>query len=491
MKYFLIGIDGSQEDLFFKFNLPFIQKNLKKSVSINLEEDLLDRGWVKICTNARAQDTGAFYERMLFDGSYKVSSDYNLFDAIRQNLNITALWDKLNNNGLSVGIMNVPTTNKAPKVNGFFVSGGGGNVEVTPKIKRDQCYPKNIHDMLIKNGYILDERLSSLILENEKSYNHFFSRLKLMNEKRVDSFLKLNNQFSVDFGFIVFRSIVIVENIFAAEIDRFLKGDENVNLETISKLKDFYLHFDKCLEKLITKISAKKVGFVSDHGTIPKYNLVNLNFFLQKLGYQTKNSGFKASLYFLKSLKNYVPFSIKKLLKKSKTINSSYNSIINFNKKKTVLFNINLGSSSSGIYVNDKTRFQGSVEYKDIDKIIDKFIQEFNTFKIANKNNLVAINNSKNKKGNYGKYFPDIIIKIPYGYQVENPNEQCLYNFVKTASNSLKPVILKDVKHDLWTGTKSKKPLANFINHDFLDKDTYEGKDLTSIYKIVMKELGL
>ena len=80
-----------------------------------------------------------------------------------------------------------------------------------------------------------------------------------MNEKRVDSFLKLNNQFSVDFGFIVFRSIVIVENIFAAEIDRFLKGDENVNLETISKLKDFYLHFDKCLEKLITKISAKKL----------------------------------------------------------------------------------------------------------------------------------------------------------------------------------------------------------------------------------------
>ena len=53
-----------------------------------------------------------------------------------------------------------------------------------------------------------------------------------------------------------------------------------------------------------------------------------------------------------------------------------------------------------------------------------------------------------------------------------------MYNFVKTASNSLKPVILKDVKHDLWT-EPNLKPLANFINHDFLDKDTYEGKDLT------------
>mgnify|MGYP001158243046 CR=1 FL=1 len=87
--------------------------------------------------------------------------------------------------------------------------------------------------------------------------------------------------------------------------------------------------------------------------------------------------------------------------------------------------------------------------------------------------------------------FPSIIIKILDGCEVENPNEQCLYKFVKTASNSLKPVILKDVKHYLWAETKSKKPLANFINHDFLYKDTYEGKDLTSIYDIVMKELGL
>ena len=62
---------------------------------------------------------------MLMDGSYKVSTKYKLLDELKVNTNIIPLWVALNANGYSVGIMNVPTTNIAPKVNGFFVSGGG------------------------------------------------------------------------------------------------------------------------------------------------------------------------------------------------------------------------------------------------------------------------------------------------------------------------------------------------------------------------------
>ena len=128
MKYFLIGIDGAQEELFFRFNLPFIQENLRKGVSISLEEDLISRGWSEICTGVHASVSGAFYERMLMDGSYTVSTEYKLLDELKVNTNIIPLWDALNANGYSVGIMNVPTTNIAPKVNGFFVSGGGAKL---------------------------------------------------------------------------------------------------------------------------------------------------------------------------------------------------------------------------------------------------------------------------------------------------------------------------------------------------------------------------
>ena len=59
MKYFLIGIDGAQEELFSRFNLPFIKENLSKGLSINLEEDLIGRGWSEICTGVHASASGA------------------------------------------------------------------------------------------------------------------------------------------------------------------------------------------------------------------------------------------------------------------------------------------------------------------------------------------------------------------------------------------------------------------------------------------------
>ena len=85
MKYLLIGIDGSQEELFFRFNLPFIQKKIIEGVSINLKEDLITRGWAEICTGVHASKSGAFYEKMLIDGSYKVSTEYKMLDELEVN----------------------------------------------------------------------------------------------------------------------------------------------------------------------------------------------------------------------------------------------------------------------------------------------------------------------------------------------------------------------------------------------------------------------
>ena len=492
MKYFLIGIDGAQEELFFRFNLPFIQENLSKGVNISLEEDLIGRGWSEICTGVHASESGAFYERMLMDGSYTVSSEYKLLDELKVNTNIIPLWDALNANGYSVGIMNVPTTNIAPKVNGFFVSGGGGGAKVTSEIEDAQCYPKNIKDVLIDNNYIADERLLTLLLEDNigGNNNYFFSRLKLMNEKRVDSYLRLNNEFNVNFGFIVFRSIVVVENIFSAEIDRFLKGDKSVNMDIISKLRDFYLHFDSCLERLCKGVNAQKIGFISDHGTAPKYNIVNINFFLKKLGYQNEVLNIKSYIYLLKTLKRYIPHSIKKILKGNTSIMPIYYSIVNFDKNTSRLFNINLGSSS-GVYVNDRIRFNGCVEPDNIKNVMHKFIREFNSFAMSKKHNLIAVDCSEKKNGKHGKYYPDILIRMPEGYQVENLNEVRSSDFVTPSYNSYNPVFLKDVKHDLWTGTKARRPMATFLNHEFLNDNLCVDHDLTCVYHIVKKEFNL
>jgi len=491
MKYFLIGIDGAQEDLFFRFNLPFIQKNINQGVRINLEEDLISRGWAEVCTGVHASSSGAYYEKMLMEGDYRVSTTYRLFNELKTNTNITSLWDMLNANGHSVGIMNIPTTNKAPKVDGFFVSGGGGGSAVASEVKSSQCYPRKIRDTLFDNGYILDERLTSLLFEDKRGKGKdFFSRLKLMTEKRVDSYLKLNNEFNVDFGFIVFRSIVVVEGIFSAEIDRFLKGDKNVNMDVISELRDFYVHFDLCLERLCEGVNAQKIGFISDHSTVPKYNIVNINFFLKRFGYQNNVENINSYLHFLKSLKKYVPYSIKELLKRNGRIMSSYSSIVNFDKNTSSMFNINLGTTS-GVYVNDRIRFNGCVEPDNINNTVRKFISDFNSFSVSKKHDLTAVDCSTKKNGKYGKYYPDILIRMPDGYQSDNHNEISPSDFVTPSYNSYNPVFIKDVKHDLWTGTKGRRPLATFLNHEFLDENFCVDNNLTCIYNVVKKEFNL
>ena len=170
---------------------------------------------------------------------------------------------------------------------------------------------------------------------------------------------------------------------------------------------------------------------------------------------------------------------------------SSYSSIVNFDRNTSSLFNINLGTSSSGVYVNDRIRFNGCVEPDNTKNVINKFIREFNSFTVSKKHNLIAVDCSLEKNGKYGKYYPDILIRMPDGFQAENPNEVCSNDFVTPSYNSYNPVFLKDVKHDLWTGTKGRRPMATFVNHELLNDNLCIDHDLTYVYQIVKKEFSL
>ena len=170
--------------------------------------------------------------------------------------------------------------------------GGGGGRDVSDEIDINQCYPQSVKDMLDELDYIVDERLPSLLFQ-KKLYNEedFFSRLKLMTEKRVESYLALNEQYNVDFGFIVFRSVVVVENIVSSEIERHLAGDKNINERLMNSIKDFYRHLDSSIESLCAGLDIGKIGFVSDHGTVTQRYSINLNHFLKKKGYDIIEEG--------------------------------------------------------------------------------------------------------------------------------------------------------------------------------------------------------
>ncbi len=162
MKYLLIGIDGCQEDLIHRYEMPFMQKMLSEGKCVKLKEDLFSRGWAEICTGLHAIDSGAYYERPVMNGTHKWTTSYNLLSEKFKKPDISTIWDLLNCHDYSVGIMNVPTTNPAPPVKGFFVSGGGGGREASDSIDVNQCHPKSIKVALDKLGYIVDERVPSI-----------------------------------------------------------------------------------------------------------------------------------------------------------------------------------------------------------------------------------------------------------------------------------------------------------------------------------------
>lgn len=488
MKYLLIGIDGCQEAHFYRFEMPFMQKMLAHGQKVDLIEDLISRGWAEICTGLHATDCGAYYERAVMNGTHEWTTNYNLLAEKTKNPSIPTLWDVLNKNGASVGIMNVPTTNPAPEVNGFFVSGGGGGRQVNDEIDPSQCHPKAIKSKLDNLGYISDERVSSLLFEkNLYDEQDFFARLQLMTEKRVESYLELNKEFDVDFGFIVFRSVVVLENIFSSDIAKYLAGDRHGNEKLIQHIKNFYLHLDSSIERLCIGLGADKIGFVSDHGTVLNTYSVNLNVFLRENNFQQKTGAKDGLLWFLKKYKDFVPYKLRARLKKNPSVLQTYQGANAFDTQSSLAFSSGKGTSFFGIYINDSERFGGCVAKDKIEDIANQIVHEFNSNSEVKKHGFHASSQLHKYTGAYQKYWPDILIDVPSGYSPDNTQNA----FISPFARSNESVSLKEIKSDLWTGTKDKIPLSFFIGHDNLQADAYCEQDLTAVYRIVMSEFGI
>lgn len=91
MKYLLIGIDGCQEEHFYRFDMPFMQKMFSQGQKVDLKEDLISRGWAEICTGLHATDSGAYYERAVMNGTPEWTTSYNLLAEKKNNPSIPTL----------------------------------------------------------------------------------------------------------------------------------------------------------------------------------------------------------------------------------------------------------------------------------------------------------------------------------------------------------------------------------------------------------------
>ncbi|MBT6456252.1 MAG: hypothetical protein HOK37_12015 [Gammaproteobacteria bacterium] len=484
MKYLLLGIDGGQNEIFQRYEMPFVQSLIKKGRDLNLNADLTSRGWVEIYTGKSAIKTGGFYERPLANGCLEWSKDFKLSNIHENAADVKSLWQVLNETGFKVGVMNVPTTNPAPQVDGFFVSGGGGGANIAEGADESQCYPSEVKKILDDLNYIVDERVPSLLWEKglyEPEY--FIDRLILMTEKRIESFILLTKRYQVDFGFLVLRSVVVIEFLVSGEVARYLKGDKNINEELIKHVFRFYRKLDELIKQLFELLIPEQAMLVSDHGLVPRLYGVNLNNFLKKIGCQYKSDNKNSLLQLVKTFRHLIPYSVRQKLKQNKKIKSGYQSLVSFDKTKSVAFNITQMGAIYGVYINDTVRFGGPVNLDQIESIKENIIKLFNENVEVNEHGLKAV--AYERGGHKFEYMmPDILIRMPAGYVPTNEIKQ----FFKKNNPSFQQINLKLVKDDNWTGAKSIDALAIecFTGNGLNRESTELPRGLTQVYEHVV-----
>tara|TARA_R110001599_G_scaffold99341_1_gene254711 strand:- start:11174 stop:12631 length:1458 start_codon:yes stop_codon:yes gene_type:complete len=483
MKVLLVGMDGAHIDAFNRGWTPFISSLISSKDQLDIKNDLISRGWLEIATGQHAQVTGAMYDKPQMGGSLLWKTEFSINDIPGLNSSVKPIWQALNEKGVSVGIMNLPTTFPAPKVDGFFVSGGGGGAPVTQEAVEELCYPKEILPILNEGGYIVDDRLYQLMVDKKlTSPREIFERLAHKNEKRTEAFIKLDKKYKVDFGFVIYKtSSVFAETILNTEWVRRKNLKNKPDEGLVEAIRIYYERFDNEIKKLSEASPETEFVFVSDHGTVGRTHSVNPNVFLQENGYQIVETKKAVIKVVVSKLKELIPFSVKAYLKKTSVMKAKDIGQVSFNSKKTIAFCKTQGDWSHGIYINDEARFGGSVLNEDIGHLKKEIVDRFNSHPEVKKNKLRAY--SKGSDSVSPDCYPDIAIELPNGYLTTDKAKLFISKFVPPKSESSLTSITKG---DILS-IKSHSPIAVADTSEKGSLNT-TNRDLTLTYDLIINK---
>lgn len=481
MRLLMIGMDGVQQSTFQRGWTPFIESLLDKGCSLDLKEDIISRGWAEIFTGRHATETGTLYERPVLDGSYRWTDKCHLNGIPGLGSEIKPIWQVLNERGYRVGIMNVPTTNPAPQVDGFFVSGGGGGRRVQQSVAEDQCHPVSLKSQLDSWGYIVDERFGSLLREKGLyEPGHLFGRLGEKCAKRTECFSKLSVQFDIDFGFIVFKSaMVMAETLLLPELARKVDGRE-FNKELIDAGARFFRRLDEHIKALVEQFSDAEVLLVSDHSTSERKYSVNFNALLVELGYQQKAAGRNSIFFALKKLRDVLPVRLVRRVKQNQRARQGIRGLTSFDTKRTKAFNVTSAQSSHGIFINDSGRFGGPVSDMEKAELCRRIVQDVNAHPVVQRHGLQA-RLPDVPAGSFQRCYPDIYVEMPEGYTPSNDQGA----FVSEFSRRYEPTDLRTMEGKPGGSRISVKghyPLAVLFAGEWMAQPADGRADLRVVY---------
>jgi predicted AlkP superfamily phosphohydrolase/phosphomutase len=273
-KVIVIGLDGATFDLIGPWasegKLPAFSQLMSEGVSGELESVPNQRSaaaWTSFMTGKNPGKHGIyeFYEYL--------PSSYNIrFINSRQRYG-ESLWRILSQFDKKVGVVNVPMTYPAERVNGFMIAGLD-----SPSVKSEGfTYPAMLYDTLHQKvgDYILEPGLTGAIVAGKVEEAIDLIKTELDQKIRTSRYLMANQAW--DFFMVVFRSLDAVQHCFWKYMDPMHPGFQL----TESRLYgDTILNTYQIIDGFLKELTASLDGdttlvIMSDHGFGQKHPASN------------------------------------------------------------------------------------------------------------------------------------------------------------------------------------------------------------------------
>lgn len=474
MKLLVFGLDGVDADLIHRFDMPFLQGLLADNsrTSHPIHEDLWSRGWAKIISGLPGEETGAFYEKPLADGTTRFTQGFSTSDY--EGLRNPPLWNALHELGIRAGWFGIPTSMPAVPVDGFMLAGAGGGYSPAGRLPEAACHPTKLRTRLAKDEFIWENRFCA---SGAQTAEHYLSTCTSAIWRRARLYREHLAEFRpIDFGFFFEKESVLIANIFWHDVVTGSYPRDLSHARLVRQIESFYASLDESLEYLANEVSPDRIGLVSDHGTTEYARSYNLNAWLCANGFLAVHEINSASY---ESSYSKVVRRCRRSLQQFRfgTSETAFPPAEAIDFTRTIAF---AHFYSPGIYLNDE-RFGGSpMDSPKRDKLTATIISNFNEDKTANQHGFSArIYRDEHRNAGAKEMLPEIWIDTPEEYFPEQKGK-----FVQPNPYRRSWTDLRYLDRDIATGKKSANALCNF-ECTFVPDD--HASDLTAAYRIILR----
>lgn len=421
MKVFLVGIDGAEweilKPLLSQGELPTFSKLIKEGSYGDLQSvtpPISPPAWASILTGVNPGKHGIF-DFIHYD------EEYNSFPINNSHLQAPTIWEILNDNNITTGLINVPLTYPPTSLSGYLISG-----MLTPGDASVFSYPADLSKCI---GNYSEWRTGGFLIK--KGYRSFINDMIRKEQSLAKFTLSQLKASPTDFSMVVFDGTDRLQHFLWKYWDpshpRFKK-----NTEFRKALIKYYKGIDRFLAELI-KLTGKDVNvlIVSDHG----FRRLHTDFYIEEW---LKDKGFlkvkpRVSQNFDKTvrkgtqvfnrivtrlgiretLKDLLPEKIQKKLRDLNHVNLTQN--IDWSKTKAFFTSL----SGQALKINFQNRKKiGAGRNKDYESVREDLKKELLKISDNTRNNVIRKVHAKEVlySGPFVPEAPDLLIECASGY---------------------------------------------------------------------------